>query len=802
MNLKMTKTKDKDKKRLVLLDAQAILHRAYHALPDFSSNKGEPTGALYGLSLMLLKIISEFKPDYIVACFDVGKPTYRHEAYEGYKAKRAKTKEDLIWQIEKSKEVFKSFSIPTYEMPGYEADDLLGTIVEKLKKQKDLEIIIASGDMDTLQLVSGDKVRVYTLKKGIKDTVVYDENGVRERFGFGPELLPDYKGLRGDPSDNIIGVPGIGEKTASILIKEFRTIEDMYKELKRAPERFEKVGVSKRIIEILLNNEEEAIFSKTLALINREVPIDFKLPEKEWVKILDKSKILKIFEDLEFRALADRVKNDFSEKKEDSRLELIDHSKNYRIPKKDLKETLVALWLLDSNITNPTTEDVLRFASTDSFEKAKEKVFVELKKRNLKKLFEEIETPLISVVERMEDRGIKIDTSFLKELSGEYHTELSKLEKKIWQLSGLEFNINSPKQLGVILFENLKLKPKNQKKTSTGAKSTRESELEKMKDLHPVIPLILEYREFQKLLSTYIDNIPEMLSADGRLHAKFSQTGTTTGRMSSNSPNLQNIPIKTELGKRIRKAFVAEEGFELAAFDYSQIELRVAAFLSGEKKLINVFHENGDIHSAVASEVFGVPIEKVNYEMRRKAKVINFGIIYGMGVNALRLSLGSSREEAQRFLDDYFKKFATLATYLEDVKEKARKNGFTETFFGRRRYFPALRSGIDYIRSAAERMAVNAPLQGTAADIIKLAMIGVDRYVQENELQDKVRLVLQIHDELVYEIHNDLLEELVPKIKEIMERVLDPKEINGVPLLASAEVGKNWLELKPLKSKI
>ncbi len=791
--------KEKDKKiSLVLLDAQAILHRAYHALPDFSSNKGEPTGALYGLSLMLLKIISEFKPDYIVACFDVKGPTYRHEAYEGYKAKRAKTKDDLIWQIEKSKELFTAFNVPVYEKQGFEADDLLGTIVEKLKDRKDLEIIIASGDMDTLQLVKGDRVKVYTLKKGIKDTIIYDEPAVLERFGFQPELLPDYKGLRGDPSDNIIGVPGIGEKTAGILIKEFGTIEKIYKILKKDPAKLEQAGVSPRVIEILKENEEEAIFSKALATINFQAPIDFELPKENWLSGLKREEVLRMFSQLEFRALSDRVKNNFFGGEEKRQLTL-DENKTSDISESKLKETAIALWLIDSNITNPGLDEVLGFADSQSFERAGEKIFAELKKRKLEDLFKRIEKPLIPIVEKMEDRGIKIDTAFLKKLSAEYHQELKKLEQAIWSLSGLEFNINSPKQLGQVLFDGLKLKPKNQKKTSTGAKSTRESELEKMKGSHPVIPLILEYREFQKLLSTYIDNIPEMLSSDGRLHAKFSQTGTTTGRMSSSSPNLQNIPIKTELGKRIRGAFVAEGGFLLSAFDYSQIELRVAAFLSRDEKLLEIFKKGEDVHSAVASVVFDVPLEKVDYEMRRRAKVINFGIIYGMGVNALRANLGTSREEAQKFLDDYFKNFSTLSDYLEQIKKQAEKNGYTETLFGRRRYFPTLRSKMDYIRSAAERMAVNAPLQGTAADIIKLAMIAVDKYIENNNLQNKAYLVLQIHDELVYEVAEDLAEEVVPKIKKIMEEVLTLEETGGVPLVVNAEIGKNWGELKEVK---
>jgi len=791
---KYTMATKENKKRLVLLDAQAILHRAYHALPDFSSSKGEPTGALYGLSLMLLKIINELKPDFIVACFDVKDPTYRHIAYEAYKAGRKKTEDDLIFQIDKSKEIFESFGVPVFEKSGFEADDLLGTITERLKNDKGVEIVIASGDMDTMQLIEKDRVKVYTLKKGIKDTIIYDEKTVKERFGFEPELLPDYKGLRGDPSDNIIGIKGIGEKTATDLIINFGTIEEIYKKLKKDEKSFEEKGIKKRIIDLLKENEEEAIFSKTLATIQRNVPIDFELP-KNWTLEDNKEKIMEIFSRFEFRALRERINSSSkgeiaAEQKKPETGQLLLEKSN--VSDKDLKETSIALWILDSNLTNSSQEDILRFAETRDFRVAQKKVFQELEKRNLKEIFEKIEKPLIPVIERIEKRGIKVDDQFLKNLSKEYHKKLSELEKNIWLLCGQEFNLNSPKQLGKVLFEDLEIKAKNQKKTSTGAKSTRESELEKMKDLHPAISLILEYRELQKLLSTYIDNIPGMLAEDGRLHAKFLQAGTTTGRMSSQNPNLQNIPIKSDLGKKIRDAFVAEKSFSLAAFDYSQIELRVAAFLSKDEKLLKIFKNGEDVHSAVASAVFNVPLEKVDSEMRRRAKVINFGIIYGMGVNALRANLGTTKEEAQNFLDGYFKNFSTLASYLEGIKKSAERTGFTETFFSRRRYFPAIKSKIPYIKASAERMAVNAPLQGTSADIIKLAMIGIEEYLKKNNLENDVFIVLQIHDELVFEISDKKLKEVLPKIEEIMEGVLDLEETLGVPLAVNGEVGKNW----------
>jgi len=398
--------KSKNKKRLVLLDAQAILHRAYHALPDFSSSKGEPTGALYGLSLMLLKIISELEPNYIISCYDVKEPTYRHAAYEGYKAKRKKADEALIAQIDRSKEVFNAFGIPIYEKAGYEADDLLGTIAEILKENKDVEIVIASGDMDTLQLAEGERVKVYTLKKGIKDTIVYDEEEVKKRFGFAPELLPDYKGLRGDPSDNIIGVKGIGEKTATDLIKNFGGIEEIYKELKKDPEKFEEVGIKKRIVELLQTNEEEALFSKTLATIKRDVPIVFNLPQKDWSYEENKPNILDIFSQLEFRALRERVSLEGAPKEPETGKLLVETEK---VSDEDLRKTSIALWILDSNLTNPGLEDILRFAETRKFSEAKKIIFDALKKQGLDKIFKEIEEPLMPVIDLMEKRGVKID---------------------------------------------------------------------------------------------------------------------------------------------------------------------------------------------------------------------------------------------------------------------------------------------------------------------------------------------------------------------------------------------------------
>ncbi len=799
-------------KKLILLDSHAILHRAYHALPDFSTAAGVPTGALYGLSLMLLRIIEDFKPDYIVAAYDLPKPTYRHEAFKDYKAGRAKTDEALIEQIKNSRKIFDAFNVPIYDKEGFEADDVIGTIVENTKKDKNLEVVIASGDMDTLQLVSGEKVEVFTLKKGIKDTILYDEGAVKKRFSFGPELITDYKGLRGDPSDNIPGIKGIGEKTATILISNFGTIEKIYSELKKGDEKFLKAKITPRIIELLRNGEEDAEFSKMLATIRRDAPINFSLPKKTFTENIDFKKIDTLFSELEFRTLGPRLRNILGKTEvgvpAGERVVLAESSErtsepagtpNEVVDQQKLKEAQVMLWLVNSNISDPKLEDIFAHTNTENFFEAYEKLSKEIAEKKLSLVYGEIEKPLIPIVEKMNAVGVKLDTEILKKLSVEYGKEAKNLEEKIWSAAGKEFNINSPKQLGEILFVTLGLKAKNQKKTSGGAFSTKESELEKLRDEHPIIENILNYRELKKLLGTYIEPMPTLVDKDSRLHATFIQTGTTTGRMSSENPNLQNIPNKNELGQNIRRAFVAESGNELLSLDYSQVELRIAAFLSGDKKLISIFKNGEDVHTAVAAEVFSVAQKDVTKEMRRRAKVINFGVMYGMGVNALRINLGTDRAAAQKFLTDYFEKFSGLASYLEKIKKEAAERGYTETLFGRRRYFEGIKSKVPFIRASAERMAINAPIQGTEADIVKLAMIKLDELIRSESLENKARLILQVHDELVYEIEKGIAPKIMPKIKKIMESVVPLEKSHGIVCVAEAKVGDNWQDMEELK---
>jgi DNA polymerase-1 len=805
----MRRITSKKRKRLVLLDTHAILHRAYHALPDFTAPDGSATGALYGLVAMLLKIVADLEPEYIAACFDLPGPTVRHEAYAEYKGTRAKIDDALISQIERSREVFTAFGIPLYEKEGFEADDLLGTIAHEMAAHPDIEVIIASGDMDTLQCVDDDRVKVYTLKKGLNDTILYDAKAVEARYGFRPELIPDYKGLRGDPSDNIKGVPGIGEKTATELLQKFGTIEELYKKLKKNEGDFIKKGIKPRMVELLKAHEEDAIFSKMLATIRIDAPIHFALPAESWKEGVDIKKIASLFDTLGFRTLKARAATALAARggAEEFAEPLGPHSTNREdegagpglseIPQSRLQEAEIMLWLIASDFSNPSLEDIMAYTKAETFDEA----YAELEKQldnsgRVKDVYEDIEKPLIPILRAMEARGVLIDTEVLAGLAKSYRAELKKIESRIYKLAGKEFNISSPKQLGDILFDELGLKADKQKKTAGGQRSTRESELEKLSDQSPIIGDILEYREVQKLLSTYIDNLPPLLDKKNRLHAQFLQSGTSTGRMASANPNLQNIPLHSERGRAIRTAFVAPKGFELIDLDYSQIELRLAAILSGDEKMAAIFAGGRDVHTEVAAMVFNVPHDKVDAEMRRRAKVINFGILYGMGVNALRAQLGSTTAEAHEFLENYFHTFKTLAEYLERTKGFARKHGYTETLFGRRRQFAEMKSPLPYVRAQAERTAINAPLQGTQADIIKLAMVRIDKMLKDVGAEEDAHLLLQVHDELVYEIKKSRIAELAPKIKELMEGVLTKEQRGEVPILAQMKSGYNWGEMK------
>jgi DNA polymerase-1 len=723
--------------------------------------------------------------------------------YEEYKGTRAEADQELIVQLQKAPAVFTAFGIPVLSAPGFEADDVIGTLVKQAEKRDDVEVIIATGDMDTLQLVS-DKTSVFTLRKGFNDTILYDADRVRERYGFGPENVVDYKALRGDPSDNIKGIKGIGEKGASELIEKFGSIEDIYEAIEHHEAAFAK-EVKPRMLELLKMGKEDAFFSKKLATISTDAPVGFELPDHPWRLTDHIAGIEKMCDELEFRSLKERARGLLAkqatkqgkERPENKTQALFEVAKP-EVDPKELEETSLALWLLKSDYTVPGVEEIAQYAGTEEFARAKERIFGDLKKTGrLQEVYDRIEHPLLAVVKAMNETGVALDTKYLHGLAREYQKELASIAASIFRHAGREFNINSPKQLGEVLYDELKIgSGSKQKKTATGARTTREDELLKLADEHPIVSEVLGYRELSKLLGTYVEKLPDLVGADGRLHATFLQTGTVTGRMGCENPNLQNIPTKTDYGRRIRSAFVAPQGKVLVSIDYSQIELRIAAGLSGDAKLCESFRTGADIHTTVASQVFGVPIGEVDKEMRRKAKVINFGILYGMGVNALRENLGSgtTREEAAAYLEGYFERFSGLAAYVEEVKASATKLGYTETLFGRRRYLPGLRSKLPQMKSQAERMAVNAPIQGTQADIIKLAMVEADKLIRDKGYDAK--LLMQVHDELVYEVSRDGAEDMASVIRQVMEDVAPVERLNGVPVLAEVAIGSDWGDMK------
>lgn len=787
--------KDKKEKTLILIDSHGILHRAFHALPNFTSPSGEPTGALYGFTVMLLKIIKELNPDYIAACYDLPEPTFRHLFYEKYKAQRPAMSKELSVQIENSRKILEVFGIPVYEAPGFEADDVLATIVQKIapdgkEKNANVKIIIVSGDLDSLMLVRKG-VDVCMMKKGIQETVSYNEKTVRERFGFSPKLLPDFKGLKGDPSDNIVGVKGIGETTAKLLIKNFGDLTKLFNVLKKDKGKLEAVGIKPRIIQLLLENEEEAFFSKSLVEARTDVPVDFSFNSADWNNGFNKEKAEKLLRDYGFRSVLSRLPM--------GRENLSVQSANQdELPSEityESKELQVMFWLLDSRRINPNVEDILAFSRTGSLIEAKKFLEKKIKEDGLFKIFSEIEQPLIDILARIEKKGITLDIEYLNNLSKDYHGKLELIEEKIRQATGEKFNVNSPKQLSDVLFNKLNVSNKGVRRTKIGVYSTDFSALEKIRDRHPVIEEVIAYRELFKLVSTYVDTLPLLAKEDRRLHTSFNQTGTTTGRLSSSEPNLQNIPIKSDFGKAVRKAFVAPNGWSLVSFDYSQIELRIAAFLSGDDKMRSAFKNGEDIHTKVASEVFNVSFDQVTSEMRRKAKVINFGIIYGMGLNALSKNLNCSKEEASIFYNEYFNDFSGMKDYIEKIKKDTLVNGYTSTFLGRRRYFPEIHSSIDYIRKEAERMAINAPIQGAATgDIIKTAMVRTDSFLRQNNFLEEARLLLQVHDELLFEIKNDTIKKVIPFIKTIMEDF----PFIDVPLIVGISRGDNWADMKKI----
>lgn len=787
------------KQVVVLLDSHAIIHRGFHALPDLATQQGFPTGALFGFLSILLGIIEQFKPDYIIATFDRAEKTFRHEAFSDYKGTRKKTDDALITQLKEARLVCEKLSIPVLDAVGFEADDILGTLVQDIPKE--YNIVIASGDMDTLQLIEkGDRVKVFTLKKGIKDTVVYGYDEVVERYKFTPEEIPDYKALRGDTSDNIPGIRGIGEKTATDLIGQFHSIENMYKHL-------DELKTTERIKGLIVDGKSDAEFSKILATIRRDAPVTWTAPVKTFSETISKEAIDEVCKQYEFRSMPARFEkvigglgsvethHDVSLATNGVFVEKKNTETDYNPSLHELRRLQIMRFLLDSRNIHEPWEEIRTDLQVENAFDAEIKLVKNLEEEKLLHLWTDMEQPLLPITEKMTEVGIMLDQSRLKKLEGEITGQLKTLEQEIHSFTG-EINLQSPKQLGVALYETLGLKPKRVKKTKTGNYSTNEEELQKMIDLHPVVAKILEYRERQKLLNTYLVPLAEFSNnEESKIHPIYHQDGAATGRFSSEKPNIQNLPIKTELGREIRSIVIAPKGKKIIAIDYSQIELRVAAMLSGETAMIDIFKNGRDIHTEVAMRVYSVSKDEVTKTMRRNAKVINFGIIYGMGITALQKNLESTKAEAETFYKAYFEQFPMLETYFEKVIADARKKGYTETLFGRRRSFSEINSRLPFMRAAAERMAMNAPIQGTAtADIIKCAMLDSQKVC---DAYPGVFMLAQIHDELLFEVPSELVEEVSTKLKKTLEEVLIVRNMqNEVPLVVEVGVGDNWMDAK------
>ena len=924
------------KEKLFLLDGTALAYRAYYAFigRPLVTSGGMNVSAVYGFTNSLIKILEEEKPDYIAVVFDSSQPTFRHEMHPEYKATREKMPEDMAIQLQKLKEVIEAFNIPILEIPGYEADDVMGTIA-KIAESKGIETYLVTGDKDFLQLVS-PMIKIYRPTKGLADIEIVDVDKVKQEWGVTPEQIVDVLGLMGDKVDNVPGVPGIGEKTAVLLIKEFGSIENLIKNVDRIP--------TQKIKENLKSSIEKALLSKTLVTIKTDVPLDINIYSLK-ASQPNREKLAELFYELEFKSLIKKLgltsavreveEEKIEEQKKpvkyssiktephqyhiiksiDELKDLVDKLKSadlvsfdtestgieplnadligisfavkpgeafyvpvsvettssdslFELEKKkkthgieietvlkyvkpiledpgikkcgqNLKydmllmakygvwisgisfDTMVAGYILNPEgshtlealakeylkyqvipisqligegrfqrkMSEVPVEKVAEYACEDADVTLKlvDKLKNELERREQLKLCEEVEFPLVEVLAHMEFSGVKLDTDLLREMSKELDRMLDNLTHDIYRLAGTEFNINSPQQLADVLFKKLKLPPV--KTTKTGY-STDVEVLEELAKEHPIAEKLLEYRQIQKLKSTYVDALPKLVNPKtGKVHTSFNQTGTATGRLSSSDPNLQNIPIRTEIGREIRKAFIpSEPDWFIMSADYSQIELRIMAHLSGDENLISAFRKGLDIHSSTAASVFGVRPEDVNYEMRRKAKEVNFGIMYGISPYGLSQRLGIPQPEAKKIIEVYFQRFPKVKEYIDKTIAEARQKGYVATLLGRRRYVPDINSRNRTVREFAERTAINMRIQGTAADLIKLAMVRI--YDEMKKRKFKSKMILQVHDELVFDVAPDEVEQLKEIVLDKMQNALQL----DVPLVVELGVGKNWYE--------
>lgn len=865
-------------KKLLILDSNSILNRAFYGVRYLSAKDGTPTNAIYGFLNILLKLIKEQEPDYICAAFDVKAPTFRHKQYEGYKAQRKPMPEGLAAQMPLAKDVLRAMGVTILEKEGYEADDIIGTVA-RLCEESEISCFIATGDKDDLQLAS-DKTKVIltVTKSGYNETIIYDDKAVKEKYRVTPTEFIDVKALMGDPSDNIPGVKGVGEKTAMSLIEKHHSIEYIY-------ENIDGIGLKGAMLQKMKDGRKMAFMSKELATINRNTPIEFNAEEcvfdgfenngelYEILKRLELNSIIKkldlsggdnvkenedIFKDFSYQVgdknmiSGDKVtvvldfdgdnissaavgagnnavvlneQDDIKELLEDDSIAkvMFDVKEaivklNGRIDIKNISDdTAIAAYLVDPAKNEYTIEklaseyfgtviekpEVKQLSLLDDVETDRseylakcavalgvlnERIGDKIKENGQEKLYQEVELPLVTVLAHLEINGFLVDDHQLKEFADKLGEKIDALTNEIYMLAGEEFNINSPKQLGVILFEKLELKPV--KKTKTGY-ATNADVLEKLRDKHPIVNFIMEYRQLAKLKSTYCDGLRAVVNPNThRIHSVFTQTVTVTGRLSSTEPNLQNIPTRTELGREIRKMFVAKEGYVLVDADYSQIELRVLAHIANDETMINAFRNNEDIHAVTASQVLGIPLEDVTKEQRSSAKAVNFGIVYGIGEFSLAQDLHISVKEAKAYIESYLEKYHGVRNYMESIKEQAKKDGYVKTMLNRIRYIPELKSPNYNIRQFGERVALNTPIQGTAADIIKLAMVRVDNRLINEGLKSK--LILQVHDELIVEAHKDE----VDKVKQILsEEMQSAMELN-VPLKVDMSTGHSWYDAK------
>ena len=848
--------------KLVLIDGNSLINRAFFALPPLTDAQGNYTHAVYGFTTMLLKAINDYRPKYIAVCFDLAHPTFRHLMYTDYKATRKKMPQDLASQMPMLKDLLQCMDIKTVELKGYEADDLIGTISKKCGT----DVIILTGDRDTLQLIDG-RIKVYLTKKGLSEVAEIDLVRLKEEYGLTPEQVIDFKALMGDASDNIPGISGVGEKTALRLITDYKTLDGVYEHLDE---------ITGKLREKLDVGKQSAYLSYELATIDKDVPIDFNLEDFRYTYPFAAC-IREQFEKLKFKSLlkkdiyTDSIDTEaiLNETPKKQQVNIIEIKTEQDLNLLDLKNGFSIVWEKDINISTDTQNeykiiiadtllnDGMPFHSAVNFLKTyledpkitktvfdyknlrhylsdvgielngvfdvqlagyvvdggvgisilkkllnrydcdentpavslngiREQLNVDLQK--FQHLFYDIEMPLADVLYDMECIGFKLDISVLDNFNAKYNQDLKELTEKIWELAGEKFNINSPKQLGEILYGKLNLMPTKNTKT-TKAHSTDAEALEKLKGKHEIIDYILRYRTVAKLNSTYIEGLKKVADSDGVVHTVFRQAVTSTGRLSSIEPNLQNIPVRDEEGREIRRAFVARDGYRLVTADYSQIELRLLAHYSGETKLIQSYLNNEDIHTHTASQVFGVPVEEVTKAMRRDAKAVNFGIIYGISDFGLSRNLNIPVSQAHKYIEKYFANYPKVKEYMQRSVQSAKRSGEVVLASGRVRKIAELNSPSRTVRAFGERAAMNMPLQGTAADLIKIAMINVAKELKKQNL--KSRLILQVHDELMVESKIEETDTVVDILKTQMQNAMK----FDVPILVEVGIGDNWYEI-------